>query len=316
MKVAVKKIDALKRELSFEMPQERVSEKQEQVLKDIARTAKVKGFRPGKAPRNVIEREYGALAREETIKKLIPEAYQEGLEQESLSPLDYPEINAVEFKDGCLKFKAVIEIKPEVKISSYKGISVVRKSSDVTEGEISTTLEYFQKGRGIQAGQGEGQEGGEKKPAVDDDFAKGLGYPNLDAFKAALKTQMTIDKDRHNRMDVERQITDVLLKNSKMAVPQSLVAKQMDYRLSDLKRRLKAQGLPDDEIAKKEQEMEKELKSPVERDVQLFLIFDKIAEIESIEVKEGENLPAKVMEFLMKEAQWKDEKGKAETQTA
>jgi len=316
MKVAVKKIDALKRELSFEMPKDRVSEKQEQIFKEIARTAKVKGFRPGKAPRNVIEREYGALAREETIKKLIPEAYQEGLEKESLAPLDYPEINDVEFKDGILKFKALIEIKPEVKISNYKGISVTRKSSEVTEEEISKTLEYFQTGRGVPAGQDGAEEGQEDKPAVDDDFAKGLGYPSLDAFKTALKTQMAIDKDRQNRMDVERQITDVLVKNSKMSVPQSLVVKQLEYRLSDLKRRLKAQGLPDEEITKKEQEMEKELKTPVERDVQLFLIFDKIAELESIEIKEGENLPAKVMEFLMKEAQWKDEKGKSQKQTA
>ena len=52
------------------------------------------------------------------------------------------------------------------------------------------------------------------------------------------------------------------------------------------------------------------LQDPVERDVKLFLIFDKIAELESIETQEGENLPAKVMEFLMKEADWKEEKTK------
>ena len=272
----------------------------EDVFKEISRSAKIKGFRPGKAPRHVIENEYGALAEEETVKKLIPEIYQEGLEKESLSPLDYPEIDNIEFKEGILKFKALIEIKPEVKISNYRGITVTRKSAEITDDDLNKTLEYFQKG----------QEKEGSKNEINDKFVKGSGYPSLDAFKESLKRQMEIDKDRQNRMDIERQITDVLLKNTKMTAPQSLVAKQLEYRLSDLINRLKAQGLPDEEIEKKRKEMDKDLKDPVERDVKLFLIFDKIAEEENIEAKEGENLPAKVMEFLTKEAQWKDEDSK------
>lgn len=300
MKVAVKKIDALKRELSFEVPKERVSQKMEEVYKEIAKSSKIKGFRPGKAPRHIIEQEYGSLAKEEVIKKLIPEAYQEGLEQEDISPLDYPSIDGVSLKDGILTFKATIEIKPEIKLSNYKGISVVRKRSVVSDEELAKTLEYFQKG----------QEKEGEKSEINDDFVKGLGYPSLEAFKESLKRQMEMDKDRQNRMDVERQITDYLIANTRVTAPVSLVTKQLDYRLSELKRRMKAQELPDEEIEKKEKEMEKELKAPVERDVKVFLIFDKIAEEEKIAVKQGENLPAKVMEFLMKEAQWKDETGK------
>jgi trigger factor len=296
MKVAVKKVDTLKRELHFEVPKERVSAKMEEVYKEIVRSAKIKGFRPGKAPRHIVEAEYGSLAKEETIKKIIPEAYQEGLEQEALAPLDYPEIDGVDWKDGVLKFKAIIEIRPEIKVTNYKGIEVVRKSVQVSDEELNKTLEYFQKGKDK-----------DQKTEIDDAFVKGLGYPSLEAFKEALKRQMEIDKDRQNRMDVERQITDVLVKNTKMVVPQSLVTRQLEYRLDELKRRLKAQGLADDEIEKKENEMRKELKDPVEKDVKLFLIFGKIAQDEHIEVKQGENLPAKVMEFLMKEACWKDE---------
>ena len=94
MKLAVKKIDALKRELKFEVSKNQISKKMEEVYKDICKSAKIKGFRPGKAPRHIIEAEYGALAKEETVKKIIPEVYQEGLEQESIFPLDYPEIES------------------------------------------------------------------------------------------------------------------------------------------------------------------------------------------------------------------------------
>lgn len=294
MKVAVKKVDTLKRELRFEIDKERVSQKMEEVYQELAKKAKVRGFRPGKAPRQVIEAEYGPLAKEEAIKKIIPEAYQEGVAQEALSPLDYPEIDEVEFKDGMLKFKAVVEIKPEVKISSYKKIPVTRRSAEVTQEDIDKTLEYFKKGQG------------EEKTEITDDFVKGLGYPSLETFKESLKRQMEIDKDRQNRMDVERQITDALLKNTKLSVPQSLVQKQLEYRVSEMVRRLKSQGMSEEDIAKKESDMVKELKEPVERDVKIFLIFDKIAQEEKIQVNQGESMPAKVMELLLKEADWKE----------
>ena len=92
MKVEVKKIDATKRELRFEIPQERVSKKLEEVYEDIGKVAKIKGYRPGKAPRSVVETHHGSLAREETLKKIIPEVYREGIEQEKIEPLDLPEI--------------------------------------------------------------------------------------------------------------------------------------------------------------------------------------------------------------------------------
>jgi len=293
MKVVVKKIDALKRELKFEVPKERVSKKLDEVYKDFSRKVKIKGFRPGKAPRHVVEAEHGALAKEETIKKLIPEVYQEGISQENLAPLDLPDIQDVEFKDGVVKFTAQFDIKPEVIVKDYKAISVKRKNSDVTEEEINKTLDYFKKSQGQ-----------DKDAPIDDSFAKGLGYPSLEVFKQSLVRQMEMDKDRQNRMDVEKQISDSLLNSTKLTVPQTLVKKQMEHRLSELRNRLKSQGLPDEEIVKKEKEVHEELQQTVERDVKIYLIFDKIAELEGLQVKEGENSPAKVMEFLLKEANW------------
>jgi FKBP-type peptidyl-prolyl cis-trans isomerase (trigger factor) len=296
MKVTVKKVDALKRELKFEIPRERVSQKLEDVYKDLSRVAKVRGFRPGKVPRHILESEHGAYAKEETIKKLIPEVYQEGIVQEKIIPLDLPDIQDVQFKEGGLHFTATIDIKPEVKVENYKGLKVKRKSNQVTDEEIHKTLEYFQKSQGKEEG-----------APLDDVFARGLGYPNLADFKKSLARQMEIDKDRSNRIDVENQIVDALLKSSKLTVPQSLVKKQMERRVTDVKKRMASQGLSQDDIAKKEEDLRKDLQEPVERDVKVYLIFDKIAELESITVQENESLPAKVMELLMKEASWESE---------
>ena len=64
------------------------------------------------------------------------------------------------------------------------------------------------------------------------------------------------------------------------------------------------QGIPEEELKKNEDEARKEMEKITERDLKVFLILDKIAELEKIEIKEGESLPAKVIEFLLKEASW------------
>lgn len=297
MKVTVKKLDAIRREMRFEVPRERVSQTLNEVFDSISKVAKVKGFRPGKVPRNVLENEHSALAQEETIKKLIPEVYREALKQENISPLDLPEISDVELKDGIMTFTATLDIKPEVKVRDYKGIQVKRKSNKVTDDEINKTLDFFRQS------QGQG-----KEVVVDDSFARGLGYPDLAAFKQSLTGQLEIDKDRQNRLDVENQIVNALLKETKVAVPQSLVNKQVEHRLAEARERMKSQKMSEEDSAKKEEELRKNLKGPVEKDVKVYLIMDKIAQEEGITVQEGESMPAKVMSFLLKEAQWTDEK--------
>src|SRR5450631_4258071 len=147
MKVEVKKVDALKREMKFEIPRERVTEAMDSVYNEIGKHAKVKGFRPGKVPRQILVTSHGQLAKDETIKKIIPQAYHEGVSQHQLNPIDLPEITEVNLKDGVLTFTATIDIRPEVEVSKYKGIKVERKKSEVTEEELLKTLDFFKKGR-------------------------------------------------------------------------------------------------------------------------------------------------------------------------
>lgn len=296
MKLEVKKIDATKRELRFEIPKDRVTKKLDEVYNDIGKVAKVKGYRPGKAPRNVIESEHGQLAQEETIKKLIPEVYQEGIEKEKITPMDLPEIHDVSFKDGIISFTAKLDIRPEVKIKNYKGIKVQRKSSQVTDEELNKTLDFFKKGQG------------EKEVTLDDAFARGLGYPNLEDFKSFLRRQMEMDKDRQNRMDVENQVIEQILKESTLVVPQSIVNKQLEVRLRENLKHLRSHGAKEEELKKKEEDMRKELKPIAEKDVKVFLILEKIAELENIKVPEGESMPNKVIEMLLKDANWEETK--------
>ena len=297
MKVEVKKVDTIVRELRFEIPKERVKKTFEDVYEEIGKKARVKGFREGKVPRHILEAQHGNLAKEEVIRALIPQVYQEGLAKENLSPVDHPEINDVSLKDGILTFAARFEIKPEIKIKDYRGIKVTRKSSQVTDEELNKTLETFKK---VQ----EEHQKEKKEINIDDEFAKGLGFPTLEEFKKSLARQLEIEKDRQNRWDVENQIVEAILAKTKFTVPASLVNRQLNHRVHEIQNRMKSQGLPEADIKKKEDELRPQLKEAVEKDVKIYLIFDKIAELEGIKVQEGENLATKVMEFLLKHAQW------------
>ena len=298
MKVEVKKVDALRRELSIEVPRERVTAAMDEIYKEIGKYAKVKGFRPGKVPRDLLISSHGKMAHEETIKKLIPAAYHEGITKEQLNPIDLPEISDVALKDGILTFKATLDIRPEIKTGDYKGIKVTPLSIKVTEEDINKTLEFFKKGRGDG-----------KEVTIDDAFAHGMGFPSLEEFKKALTRQLEFDKDRQNRIELENQIVDHLLKHAKLVVPQSLVKRQFEYRLNETLRRLKSQGMGEEELKKKEEAIAKDLNEVVERDVKVFLVLEEIAKLERIEATSKEDsLPVKVMELLLKEAKWEEPK--------
>src|SRR3984885_9809214 len=136
MKVEVKKVDALKREMKFEIPREKVTEAMDVVYNEIGKHAKIKGFRPGKVPRHILATSHGQLAKDETIKKIIPQAYHDGVSQHQLNPIDLPEITDVDLKDGVLTFTATLDIRPEVEVSKYKGINIERKKNEVTDEEV------------------------------------------------------------------------------------------------------------------------------------------------------------------------------------
>ena len=106
MKVNINKIDTLKRELEIEVPQDRVKEKFDVVYEEIKKNVKIPGFRPGTAPRSILEKHHSKLAHEEVIKQLLPETYQDALKNENLDVIALPEITDVKLDSASLRYKA------------------------------------------------------------------------------------------------------------------------------------------------------------------------------------------------------------------
>ncbi len=104
----------------------------------------VPGFRKGKAPRKIIEKMYGSgIFHEEAINACYPDAYEAAVKEQGLDEVGYPKMEVVEVDDEGFTFKAIVTIRPEVKVNKYKGLQAPKDIAPVTEEDIENELKPF-----------------------------------------------------------------------------------------------------------------------------------------------------------------------------
>jgi trigger factor len=129
--------------LSVEVPVEQVSRSIDQAYSRLAPKVRIAGFRPGKAPRPMVERELGWQAlRQEALDLLLPTAYDAALDEAGLDPIDVPRVEVEQFDRGQpMRFKATVSIKPEITLGDYSDIRVPRPRTEVTEKDVDETID-------------------------------------------------------------------------------------------------------------------------------------------------------------------------------
>ena len=131
-----------RRELELEIPAEEVSKAMERVAKDFARLAAVPGFRKGKAPIALIRRKFADDIKGEVLQSLVPEKVEKAVVEQKFQPVSQPQIDQLDFNEGQpLKFRAVFEVLPEFELGSYKGLDLEMPSVDITDEDVTKTLE-------------------------------------------------------------------------------------------------------------------------------------------------------------------------------
>jgi len=131
-----------RRELELEIPAEEVSKAMERVAKDFARLAAVPGFRKGKAPIALIRRKFADDIKGEVLQTLVPEKVEKAVVEQKFQPVSQPQIDQLDFNEGQpLKFRAVFEVLPEFELGSYKGLELEMPSVDITEEDVTKTLD-------------------------------------------------------------------------------------------------------------------------------------------------------------------------------
>ena len=146
MNVTLEHLAACKKLLRVEVDTDEVNKTFDSVTKDFQREASLPGFRPGKAPRDMVVRKYSKDIEDEVKRKLISDSYKKAVDDQILDVLGYPDIEEIQFNRGqALKFAATVETAPDFELPEYKGLPINREARSVTDEDVQRALEALQK---------------------------------------------------------------------------------------------------------------------------------------------------------------------------
>lgn len=144
MNVTVENLAPCKKLVRIEVEAAKVDAAFEDMLKNYQRQARLPGFRPGKAPKAMVEKRYETDIRDEVKKKMIPDAYRDALKEQKLDVVGYPDIEEIQFGKGqALQFAATIETAPEFEMPDYKGLPAQREKGDVTDEDVQKAIDLL-----------------------------------------------------------------------------------------------------------------------------------------------------------------------------
>ncbi len=143
MKVNLEKIEKNIVSLEIEVDQEKMAEALEKAYQKAAPRITVPGFRKGKAPRMLVEKQIGReYLKQEALDLVVPEAYFDAVKESGIEPIDKPQLEVVQLEEGKpLILKATVEVKPEVELGQYIGLEVQKQEAEITEQELADELE-------------------------------------------------------------------------------------------------------------------------------------------------------------------------------
>ena len=146
----IRELSQCKREIDVEIPMATVRQEYTDTIRRFAESAKIKGFRQGKVPSDIVKRKFSQEIKDSIINNLVPDAVTKKLRDHNLKPVGSPVVTELFFEeDQPIKFKAQFEVWPEFELPEYKNIKVSRKKISVTANDVKTSLDDLQK-RSVQ----------------------------------------------------------------------------------------------------------------------------------------------------------------------
>jgi trigger factor len=142
MEMNIEEISQVKRRIDVEIDAGEVTTKLDQAYRELSKKAKVKGFRPGKVPRRILEQYYSQQVLSDVKSDLIEKSFSQVLEKSNLYPLGKPSLEDGVMKQGeSFKYTIVMEVKPNFELKDYRGISVEKEIVNVSEDDVDKKLE-------------------------------------------------------------------------------------------------------------------------------------------------------------------------------
>ncbi|MGB6010520.1 MAG: trigger factor [Desulfobacterales bacterium] len=146
MQVKVEDVSSVKKVLHVEIPEDTVVRELDNAYKQLKKTAKIKGFRPGKTPRSVLERMFKKDVHNDVSSKLLQDSFVEALKETDLNIVGNPKIDPPQLDEkGPYKYDATVEIKPDIDNIDFKGLTLKKALYRITDEEMGAQLQMLQK---------------------------------------------------------------------------------------------------------------------------------------------------------------------------
>jgi len=286
MKILNNKREGNKVFLEVEEDYKNFQSAEEKALARASKEINIPGFRPGKAPvemvRQTIEPEY---IESRAAQELISDLYPEILEQTKIDPVDFPKVDIVTLKKGQpFVFKIEVEVYPEVKLGKYKGLKLEKNLVEVSEDEVMRVL-----GSLANRMAKTGADGKKEEIAIDDEFAKKISrHGTLAELKAEALEAMQKEKASESESDLKNKAIAAVSGDAVVDIPSGMVEREINVMLDELKNSLVSSNLTLEDylkgIKKEEGALREELKKSAEIRVKGKVILKAVAEAESIKV--------------------------------
>src|SRR5216683_2976724 len=277
MNVNIEEPSHLRRKLTIEVEPDEIKRELDKAFNELKRGVVLKGFRPGHAPRNLLERFFGEQVRTEVMQKLVKEYTDKALEEHSLKPVVAPEIVTEETdlaKELALKFSATFDLRPTIEVKERAlahGVYEVLRGAEIGKEMRSGKTypdDYSQKelaGKTIEWRATPKEIYRRELPNVDDDFAKDLGDESLDAFRTRVRSELLAHAQQEADARVRQGLLDLVIERNPVELPESLVARELSAMEAELHQTLEAGGLSHEEASERVKQSSEELKTRAEK---------------------------------------------------
>jgi len=146
MEIVVENVSDLTKKLTITLPKDVVRKKLDKAYNKLNKDVSLKGFRKGKVPRSVLEKNFKEQVQAEVGEQLVQETYFDAVEQEKIEPVVHPEITEHSFPEsGTFVYVAMVDVKPEFEMAQYKGIDVEKQIVTISDEELELELKKLQR---------------------------------------------------------------------------------------------------------------------------------------------------------------------------
>ena len=150
MDIAVESVNELTRKITITLPEKDVRKALDKSYSKLKKEVKLKGFRRGKIPVAVLEKNFGDQVKAEVGEKLVQETYFDAIEEKGLDPAVHPEIADTKFpEDGTFVYVAMVDVKPEIDLQGYKGLEIEKPDTEITDAEIDEEIESLRRSHAV-----------------------------------------------------------------------------------------------------------------------------------------------------------------------